>query len=182
MGFMSIPYWRGKSGRLAFFLYGLLPLILILLLVAIYPGPEYQDDFDPVILFGGLSVWIIIPSFIFFTIRRFHDLGKSGLFFFLVLIPFVNLGTLVWLLFDKGKEKRTNPEEDVMSFEEFLNVTKNASQLLRAADVVLKDQIARLIYLNVSVDSEKVVDYQMREPFKTYFKSYNILDGRGERT
>jgi DNA invertase Pin-like site-specific DNA recombinase len=80
------------------------------------------------------------------------------------------------------KEQRTNPEEDVMSFEDFLNVTKNASQLLRAADVVLKDQIARLIYLNVSVDSEKVVSYQMKEPFKTYFKSYVILNGRGERT
>lgn len=68
-----------------------------------------------------------------------------------------------------------------MSFDEFLNVTKNASQLLRAADVVLKDQIARLIYLNVSVDSENVVDYQMKEPFKTYFKSYKIFTGRSAR-
>ena len=69
-----------------------------------------------------------------------------------------------------------------MSFEEFLNVVNNAGKLLKAADVGLKDRIARLIYLNVRVDSEKVVDYQMREPFKTYFKTHKILHGQGERT
>ncbi len=83
---------------------------------------------------------------------------------------------------DKLTEQRTNPDEDIMSFEEFLNVIKNASKHLKVADVVLKDHIARLIYLNVHVDSENVVSYQMKEPFKTYFKSYKIFTGRGERT
>lgn len=78
---------------------------------------------------------------------------------------------------DRLEEKKTSPDEDIMSFEEFLNVIKNASKHLKVADVVLKDQIARLIYLNVRVDSEKVVDYQMKEPFKTYFKTHKILDG-----
>ncbi|HEY4963312.1 MAG TPA: recombinase family protein [Candidatus Saccharimonadales bacterium] len=83
---------------------------------------------------------------------------------------------------DKLQEKVTDPNEDVLSFEEFLNIIKNAGKLLRAADVGLKDRIARIIYLNVRVDSEKVVDYQMREPFKTYFKTHKILHGRGDRT
>jgi len=82
---------------------------------------------------------------------------------------------------EKLQEKVTDPNEDVLSFEEFLNIIKNAGKLLRAADVGLKDRIARIIYLNVRVDSEKVVDYQMREPFKTYFKTHSILHGRGER-
>lgn len=69
-----------------------------------------------------------------------------------------------------------------MSFDEFLNIANNAGKLLRAADVGLKDRIARLIYLNVRVDSEKVVDYQMREPFKTYFKTHKTSNGRGDRT
>lgn len=63
-----------------------------------------------------------------------------------------------------------------------MNIAQNASKHLKAADVGLKDQIARLIYLNVRVDTEKVVDYQMREPFKTYFKTHGILHGRGDRT
>ena len=82
----------------------------------------------------------------------------------------------------KLQEQVTDPVEDVMSFEEFLNIVQNAGKLLRAADIAVKDRIARLIYLNVRVDTEKVVDYQMREPFKTYFKTHKISNGRGERT
>ncbi len=83
---------------------------------------------------------------------------------------------------EKLEKQVTDPDQDIMSFEEFLNVVNNAGKLLRAADVGLKDRIARLIYLNVRVDSEKVVDYQMREPFKTYFKTHQISSGRGDKT
>lgn len=82
----------------------------------------------------------------------------------------------------KLQERQTVPQEDMISFQDFLNVANNASELLRAADVAAKDRIARLIYLNVTVDDQKVVDYQMREPFKTLFKTYEILPGRGDRT
>ena len=83
---------------------------------------------------------------------------------------------------EKLQEQITDPDQDIMSFEEFLNIVNNAGKLLRTADVGLKDRIARLIYLNVRVDSEKVVDYQMREPFKTYFKTHKLSNGRGDRT
>jgi DNA invertase Pin-like site-specific DNA recombinase len=83
---------------------------------------------------------------------------------------------------EKLQEQITDPNEDVMSFDEFLNIVNSAGKLLRAADVGLKDRIARLIYLNVRVDSENVVDYQMREPFKTYFKTHKILNGRNTDT
>lgn len=82
----------------------------------------------------------------------------------------------------KLREQQTDPQEDMMSFEEFLNVANNADLHLRAADVSAKDRIARLIYLNVTVDDQNVVDYQMREPFKTYFQMHQISHGRGDRT
>lgn len=82
----------------------------------------------------------------------------------------------------KLEEHRTVPQTDLISFQDFLNVANNASKLLRAADVAAKDRIARLIYLNVEVDDEKVVNQQMREPFKTLLKTQKILDGRGDRT
>lgn len=82
----------------------------------------------------------------------------------------------------KLQEQRTDPQQDIMSFDEFLNVAKNADKHLKAADIMAKDRIARLIYLNVVVDSQKVVDYQIREPFKTYFQMHKILNGRGDRT
>ncbi len=80
------------------------------------------------------------------------------------------------------QEQLTSPEEDMMSFKDFLNVTRNADLYLKAADVAAKDRIARLIYLNVAVDDQNVVDYQIREPFKTYFKMHKISSGRGDRT
>jgi len=76
------------------------------------------------------------------------------------------------------KEQITDPGADMMSFEDFLNVAKNASLYLKAADVAAKDRIARLIYLNVAVDDQNVVDYQIREPFKTYFRIHQISNGR----
>lgn len=82
----------------------------------------------------------------------------------------------------KLKAQLTSPDDDTLSFEEFLNVAKNASPLLKAANIAAKDRIARLIYLNVVVDSQNVVDYQIREPFKTYFQMHKISTGRGERT
>jgi site-specific DNA recombinase len=82
----------------------------------------------------------------------------------------------------KLKESLTSPETDLISFDEFLNVSKNAHLHLRAADVAAKDRIARLIYLNVTVDDQKVVSYQIREPFKTYFQMLKIYDGGGTWT
>lgn len=82
----------------------------------------------------------------------------------------------------KLEEKRSTPKTDLISFQDFLNVANNASQLLRAADVAAKDRIARLIYLNVEVDDKKVVNQQIREPFKTLLENQNILLGRGDRT
>lgn len=82
----------------------------------------------------------------------------------------------------KLKAQVTSPDDDTLTFEEFLNVANNASLLLKAADVAAKDRIARLIYLNVTVDSQNVVDYQIREPFKTYFQMHKISNGRGDRT
>ncbi len=68
----------------------------------------------------------------------------------------------------------------MLSFNDFLNVANNAVLHLKAADVATKDRIARLIYLNVVVDTEKVVDFQIREPFKTYFRMHQIFTGRGD--
>lgn len=83
---------------------------------------------------------------------------------------------------NKLRAQLTDPSEDALSFEEFLNVANSADLHLRAADVGAKDRIARLIYLNVFVDKENVVDYHLKEPFNTYFRTHAINHGRGERT
>lgn len=82
------------------------------------------------------------------------------------------LSTKITRYIEELLEKTTDTREDILSFEEFLNIVNNAGKLLRAADVGLKDRIARLIYLNMCVDNENVADYRMREPFNTYLKAH----------
>src|SRR3990167_1114288 len=63
-----------------------------------------------------------------------------------------------------------DPEEDKLSIEQFLNLSKNAEGIVQSADEKVKDLICRFIFLNFSVDDEKVASYQLKEPFATLLK------------
>lgn len=78
------------------------------------------------------------------------------------------------------KQLRT-PEEDQLSIEQFLNLSKNASIIVQSADERAKDIICRQIFLNFFVDESKVASYQLKEPFDTMLKHRKILSSRGQR-
>lgn len=80
------------------------------------------------------------------------------------------------------KSKLTSPEQEAVSFQQFLNLSKNAAKAVQLGDAIVKDIICRLIFLNFSVDQEKVVSYQLKEPFDTLLKHRKILSSRGEKT
>ena len=71
-------------------------------------------------------------------------------------------------------------ESATLSLEQFLNLSQFASSKLEAANSVAKDSVSRLLFLNLVVDTEKVVDYQMREPFATLMKTRKFLTGGPE--
>lgn len=73
-------------------------------------------------------------------------------------------------------------EQNNFTIEQFLNLSKLAGTKLEAASAEAKDRICQMIFLNFVVNNEKVVDYQMREPFATLLKTRNVLNGRGDRT
>ncbi|RJR24997.1 hypothetical protein C4578_02225 [Candidatus Microgenomates bacterium] len=75
-----------------------------------------------------------------------------------------------------------DPEEDRLTLQQFLNLSKNASVIVQSADVVVKDEICRLIFLNLTVDEEKVASYQLKEPFATLLKHRQIVSSRGSGT
>jgi site-specific DNA recombinase len=68
-------------------------------------------------------------------------------------------------------------EGNVLSIEQFLNLAKLAGSKLEAAGPVAKDRICRLLFLNLVVNSETVVDFQMREPFATLIGTHKISSG-----
>ncbi len=80
------------------------------------------------------------------------------------------------------RAKLTDEEEDELSLEEFLNLSKNAATTVKAGDAIAKDLICRLLFLNFSLGNEKVASYQLKEPFDTLLKSRSFRNGRGDRT
>jgi DNA invertase Pin-like site-specific DNA recombinase len=82
----------------------------------------------------------------------------------------------------KLEKQIRDPEEDKLTLQQFLNLSKNASVIVQSADVVVKDEICRLIFLNLTVDEEKVALYQLKEPFDTLLKTRQIVSSRGSGT
>ena len=80
---------------------------------------------------------------------------------------------------EKLNKQLTNPEDDRLSIEQFLNLSKNASVIVQSASPVIKDQICRLIFLNFTVDEEKVLSYQLKPPFDEMLKLRDQRTSRG---
>jgi DNA invertase Pin-like site-specific DNA recombinase len=82
----------------------------------------------------------------------------------------------------KLRQRLTNPVEDKLSLEDFLNLSKNAGAVVKSADAVVKDQICRIIFTNLFVDEGKVTSYQLKEPFATLIKQRELSLSRGGET
>ena len=80
------------------------------------------------------------------------------------------------------KKLTDKPLEDKLSLEDFLNLSKNAAKIIQLANAQAKDEICRLIFLNFCVNKEKVLSYQLKEPFATMLKHRDKSSSRGERT
>lgn len=80
------------------------------------------------------------------------------------------------------KEKKKNPELEILSLENFLNLVKNLDSKVKTADEVGKDKISRLIFLNLVVDEKKVVDYHLTAAFSRLGNINKINAGRDDWT
>lgn len=73
-------------------------------------------------------------------------------------------------------------EQEVMTLEDFLNFSKNAGVYMKDGLPILKDIVARKIFLNLWVGDKEVLNYRLKEPFDTLLKDRVVLNGRGDRT
>lgn len=80
------------------------------------------------------------------------------------------------------KETMKDPKQELLSIEQFLNLAKNAGSKLKVANEVAKDRICRIIFLNLVVDEENVVSYQMTKAFSKLEKAQKVLSGRERDT
>lgn len=77
------------------------------------------------------------------------------------------------------KDQVRDPEKDILTIEQFLNLSKNAGVAIQLGNEVVKDTICRLIFLNLVVDEEKVTSFEARSPFKELLKARIASYSRG---
>lgn len=81
----------------------------------------------------------------------------------------------------KLKSQLTNPEQDKLTLKQFLNLSKNAVLLAKSDIPEIKDQICRYLFLNHTVDNEKMASYRLKLPFDVMPKSLKSTSSRGGR-
>lgn len=72
---------------------------------------------------------------------------------------------------------KINPKEQTISLEKFLNLVKNATDIIKSADPIEKDNICRSIFLNLEVDEEKVSNFRLKDIFETLLKMKGFPSG-----
>lgn len=78
---------------------------------------------------------------------------------------------------EKRKEKIANPSKIKLTKEQFLNLVKLAPDKMRAGSAVEKDRVARILFLNLTVDNEKRVYPIWKEPFASLVKAIEMSFG-----
>jgi len=91
--------WKWRWNRLKFWIY---PLIWLIIFLPILWISVYFSILGSEILSNLLYIWILflyavmIYISVVANIKRLHDLDKSGWFAFIILIPFVSIGLLIY--------------------------------------------------------------------------------------
>ena len=95
-----IDFW-GRARRKEYWMFTLWNVVITLFLAALAPiGMEIGSDsfvsYIPMVLYLLYGLFILIPSFTV-SVRRLHDIGKSGWWILISLIPVIgSIILLVW--------------------------------------------------------------------------------------
>ncbi|MDI9312817.1 MAG: DUF805 domain-containing protein [Limnohabitans sp.] len=114
--FENYANFNGRARRKEYWNFQLINIVSILIIVVIGISLSGNSDDVPLVfyLFGIIFLGIIIPS-IAVTVRRLHDIGKSGWFYLISFVPYV--GGLIMLYFtvldsEQGSNQYgSNPKE-----------------------------------------------------------------------
>lgn len=75
-----------------------------------------------------------------------------------------------------------NPDKLALAKDEFLNLANSVADKMRNGSVTEKDQLCRILFLNLTIDSEKRLSCIWKEPFSMLAESRYTSSGRGDRT
>ncbi len=83
---------------------------------------------------------------------------------------------------DKLKEKIANPSKIKLTKEQFLNLVKSAPDKMKAGSAVEKDRVARILFLNLSINDKNGLSVIWKEPFASLVRAIEMSSGADERT
>ena len=84
----TIFSFKGRINRLRYFIYGTINLI-IYLGIMIMANLMFSHD-SPIFYLFGLSFLVFIAAAVSLNTQRLHDIGKTGVWQLLFLIPIIN--------------------------------------------------------------------------------------------
>jgi uncharacterized membrane protein YhaH (DUF805 family) len=103
--------FSGRIGRARYLAYGMAWTLVMYLVAAAFGAiaAMFMADGGGALIVAGLAVYVLmlVPS-IAMMVRRLNDLNHSGWFSLLMLIPLVNLGLALYILFAPGTKGPNN--------------------------------------------------------------------------
>lgn len=111
--FENFGNFNGRARRSEYWFFGLTQVLILFTLVILgaIVGSLFDNAFVGLfvgyMVFAFYSMITVVPT-LAVTVRRLHDVGKSGWFYFIALIPFVGS---IWLLILFCTEGAHGPNE-----------------------------------------------------------------------
>ena len=115
--FENYANFNGRARRSEYWYFALMNLII--LVIATVLDSVLGFNFAP-LPYGYLYVLVALATFIpglAVAVRRLHDVGKSGWFYFIVLIPIVGAIWLLVLFFTEGNKGENQYGSDPKAIE-----------------------------------------------------------------
>lgn len=112
--------FRGRLNRQRYFLRMFCVGMIIGIISSVFSGIGFMvGDLTIILVMTCMSVLVSIPGWvaeIFLMIRRFHDLGKSGWYVLTLIIPLIDIGVILYLLFAPGTAGANEYGDDPLEY------------------------------------------------------------------
>ena len=117
---------KGTASRSEYWYFALFILLtvfawtILLVVVAANIEDRYNETANSLFL-GALGIFYLcmLPAFICATVRRLHDIGKPGTYYFVSFIPYVGSAILLYFLVLPTKEDSPYREDKVNLLDEW---------------------------------------------------------------
>ena len=87
--------FKGRARREEFWMFQLFNFLAIFVLMLVFGGIAALLETPAIMFISYIYIFAIIIPSLALAVRRLHDVGKSGWFYFIRLIPFVGI---IWLI------------------------------------------------------------------------------------